>query len=110
MKQCIIVLVAIGLFCGCASIGAVRNSPADGSVAPVERWLARNWLDLRDRQTIEWGHVEQDERGNYSVRYRFRANVAGGGTIIDDATFTFDRKGKFVSVNHAPGFPEKTDI
>jgi hypothetical protein len=109
MKQSIVILVAISLLAACSSTDVVRNSPTDGSVAQVERWLASNWLDLHNRQTIEWGQVEQDESGNYTVRYRFQANVAGGGALVDDTTFTFDRKGKFVSVNHAEGFPEKID-
>lgn len=102
-------ILLMALLAGCSPSNVVRNSRKDGSVKQVDKWLAHNWLDLRDRETIEWGKVEHLESGNYTVRYRFQANIVGGGSIVDDATFTFSNKGDFVSVSHADGHPKKVN-
>jgi beta-lactamase regulating signal transducer with metallopeptidase domain len=75
----------------------------------VEEFFKHNYKDITVRKTIEWGEPTTDEKGNYSIRYKYEATIWDKDKIIDNKIFTFDKEGKFISVKNAEGFPKKVD-
>ena len=68
---------------------------------------ARTSSDVTSRKTIEWGEVTKAKDGNSSIRYKYRAKIWDKDTVIMNQVFTFDSKGKYVSVKNMEGFPQK---
>jgi beta-lactamase regulating signal transducer with metallopeptidase domain len=75
----------------------------------VKEFFKNNYRDVTARKTIEWGEPTTDEKGNYSIRYKYEATIWDRDKIIDNKIFTFDKEGKFISVKNAEGFPKKVD-
>jgi hypothetical protein len=73
-----------------------------GVIALVEDFFSKNFRDISARDTIEWGPVDKDEKGNSTIRYKYNATIRGKEKKVMDQVFTFDSKGKFVSVTDAP--------
>ncbi len=71
----------------------VKNSPWDGSVHAVERYLKAGYLKDPDSfQAIEWGAVVKG-CGNYVVSLKFRARNSFGGYAVETRIFTLDVDG-----------------
>jgi len=73
-------------------------SSQEGMIELVEDFFRNNFRDITNRETIEWGQVAKDEKGNASIRYKYRATIWGKDKKVLDQIFTFDPSGKFVSV------------
>jgi beta-lactamase regulating signal transducer with metallopeptidase domain len=70
----------------------------DGMKALVEDFFSKNFVDITSRKTIEWGEPTKDAGGNTSIRYKYEAKIWDKDTKIINQIFTFDPKGKYVSV------------
>lgn len=71
----------------------VRNSPWDGSVHAVERFLKSGYLKDPDSfQAIEWGKVVKG-CGDYVVSVKYRARNSFGGYAVEARTFTLNADG-----------------
>jgi hypothetical protein len=66
--------------------------------ALVEDFFAHNYRDITSRETLEWGDVAVSHDGKSSIRYKYRAKIWDRDTVTNEQVFTFDRQGKFVSV------------
>ena len=73
-----------------------------GMMALVEDFFSKNYRDITARETIEWGQVAKDEKGNSTIRYKYRATIGQEKKVIEQV-FTFDEKGEFVSVKKVDG-------
>ncbi len=76
----------------------VNVNTQQGMKELVEDFFSKNYRDITSRETIEWGEVKKTADGNLSIRYKFRAKIWDKDTKIMNQVFTFDPKGKFVSV------------
>jgi RNA polymerase sigma-70 factor (ECF subfamily) len=65
--------------------------------ALVENFFAHNYRDITARDTIEWGQVSTDDKGNSSIRCQYRA-IWDKDPVTNNQVFTFDPQDKFVSV------------
>ncbi|MGD0899732.1 MAG: M56 family metallopeptidase [Thermoguttaceae bacterium] len=84
----------------------VNVSTQQGMKELVEDFFSKNFRDITSRESIEWGEVAKAETGNSSIRYKYRAKIWDKDTKIMNQVFTFDPKGKFVSVKDVEGFPK----
>ncbi len=84
---------------------AKKVQPRDARVIKelVEDYLTKNVRDVASRETIEWGEVTKT--GNSSIRYKYRTIGRGNATKIMNQVFTFDAKGKVVSVKDVEELP-----
>ena len=101
----VIVLVAMAGRCGTdqpkttsstaptAPSEAVVNSPWDGSVWQVERYLERNLKDPDSFEAIEWGKVVKTTSG-YQVRCLYRAKNSLGGYVVENMLVDLDHSGR----------------
>jgi hypothetical protein len=77
----------------------VRNvSTQDGMIGLVENFFRKNFRDITRRETIEWGRATKDEKGDSSIRYKYRATIRNQENKLMNQVFTFDPTGKFISV------------
>ena len=76
----------------------VNVSTQQGMKELVEDFFSKNFRDITARETMEWGEITKLENGNRSIRYKYRAKIWDKDIKIMDQVFTFDPKGKFVSV------------
>jgi hypothetical protein len=72
-----------------------------GMMTLVEDFFSKNFRDITARETIEWGQVGKDEKGNSTIRYKYNATIWGKDKKVIEQVFTFDPKGAFVSVKDA---------
>ncbi len=72
----------------------------------VNDFFSKNFHDVTLRESLGWGKVVKTENGNASIHYQYRAKIWDKETKIMNQTFTFDPKGKFVSVEDVEGFPQ----
>jgi hypothetical protein len=81
---------------GCEKLFAgrlpVENSPWDGSVGTVERYLKRSLKDPDSFKAVEWTPVRKG-CGNYTVGLSYRAKNSFGGYVVEQAVFTLDADG-----------------
>ena len=84
----------------------VNTSTQEGLQELVEDFLCKNFRDVTSRDVIDWGDVTKEDNGNVSIRHKYRARIWDKETKIMNQVFTFDPKGKFVSVKHVDGFPQ----
>lgn len=70
----------------------VANSPFDGSVSQVERYLRSTLKDPDSLQVVKWYPVTKDLQG-YAVRVIYRARNSLGGMVVEDRVFLLDRAG-----------------
>ena len=83
----------------------VNVSTQEGMKELVEDFFSKNYRDITSRESVEWGEISKTENGNSSIRYKYRAQMRDKDTKMMNQTFTFDPKGKFVSVKNVDGFP-----
>jgi hypothetical protein len=74
-------------------------STQDGMIKLVEDFFRTNFRDITRRATIEWGRATKDEKGDSSIRYKYRATIRDKGDKLMNQVFTFDPTGKFISVD-----------
>jgi len=84
----------------------VNVGTPEGMKELVEDFFGKNYRDITSRETIEWGELAKADNGNTSIRYKYRAKIWGEDAKIINQVFTFDPKGKFVSVKDVEGFPQ----
>ena len=84
----------------------VNVNTQDGMKELVESFFSGNFHDITSRESMEWGEVLKATNGNSSIRYKYRAKIWDKDTVINNQVFTFDPKGKFVSVENVEGFPQ----
>jgi hypothetical protein len=65
-----------------------------------------NGRDITMRKSIEWGDVKTDDKGNSTIRYQFLALIWDKERKILCLDFTFDKDGKYVSMQKVEGFPK----
>ena len=95
-----------------AAYDKAMQEPADVGVGDkeqmkklVEDSIRKNFPDITSRETIDWGEVSETGDGNSTIRYKYLAKFHGKDTKVMNQVFTFDPKGKFVSVKDVDGFP-----
>jgi hypothetical protein len=71
-----------------------------------EDFFDSNFRDITSRDNLKWGDVTKAQNGNVSIRYKYRVQISNRDVKIMNQTFTFDRDGKFVSVENVSGFPK----
>lgn len=76
----------------------VSNSPLDGSVRQVERYLKASLKDPNSLEVMEWGHVVADTNG-FLVRVKYRARNSFGAYSVEQQVFQLDAGGTVVAVN-----------
>lgn len=76
----------------------VENSPWDGSVYQVKKYLNKTLKDPRSYESIEWGKVIM-ENGHYYVAHKYRAKNSFGGYVIETCLFELDKKGNVIGVD-----------
>jgi hypothetical protein len=79
----------------------------EGMIDLVEDFFTKNFRDITQRQTIEWGRAVKDEKGNSSIRYKYLATISDRETKVMEQVFTFDPKGDSISVNDVKDSPQK---
>ena len=76
----------------------VYNSPLDGAVYQVERYLEKNLKDPDSFDAIEWSSVVKRADGGFMVRCKYRAKNSFGGYVIENQAFMLDAKGNVTQV------------
>lgn len=77
------------------------TSTDEGIKKRVEHFFTRNYRDITDRKTVEWGDAGTNEDGNRYIRYKFEATIRGKDVITvitQNKIFTFSPAGEYVSV------------
>jgi RNA polymerase sigma-70 factor (ECF subfamily) len=64
----------------------------------VEMFFQGNFRDVTSRDTLEWGPVQANANGTWSIRYKYRARIWDRETVTNHQEFTFDSQDAFVSV------------
>jgi len=72
---------------------AVVNSPWDGSVWQVERYLKKRLKDPESFEAVEWSQVAKTSSGAYKVRCVYRAKNSFGGYVVEQILVDLDRDG-----------------
>jgi len=75
---------------------AVYNSPWDGSVRQVERYLKASLKDPGSFSAIEWSPVVEGTGGGFTVRCKFRAKNSLGGFVVENHLFNLDSSGNVI--------------
>ncbi len=75
----------------------VFNSPWDGGVYQVERYLKDNLKDPDSYESITWYNVITIGTG-FRVMHKYRAKNSFGGYAISQKVFTLDSKGSVIGV------------
>lgn len=70
----------------------VYNSPLDGSVRQVEKYLDGTLNDKDSYESVEWGQVVKTDAG-FAVRHKFRATNRFGAKVLQTYVFTLDATG-----------------
>ncbi|WP_321528305.1 hypothetical protein [Sedimenticola selenatireducens] len=78
----------------------VSNSPWDGSVYEIERYLEHTLKDPDSYEGIEWSQVVTkliDGQRRYAVRHKYRAKNSFGGYVVEQVYFVMDGAGTVLS-------------
>lgn len=75
----------------------VVNSPWNGSVRQVERYLKNSLYDAASFEAIEWSPVVETKKG-YQVRCKYRSKNVLGVYVTQSKTFFLDRGGEVYAV------------
>lgn len=75
----------------------VKNSPWDGSVYQVTRYLKNTLNDPKSYESISWGEVKHTPQG-YLVGHKYRAKNAFGGYVVKFQIFHLDFGGRVTGV------------
>ena len=75
----------------------IENSPWDGSVYQVKKYVKSNLKDQSSYESIEWSPVQKTEKG-YVVRHKFRAKNSFGGYVVEEYIITLNDNGDVIDV------------
>ncbi len=75
----------------------VSNSPWNGSVRQVERYLKNSLHDAASFEAIEWSPVVETKKG-FQVRCKFRSKNVLGIYVTQSKTFLLDKSGEVYAV------------
>jgi hypothetical protein len=89
--------------------GAPTSAERKRLMSLVEDFFQHNFRDITSRDSLEWGNVTTDAKGNDSIRYKYHAKIWDKDTITNDQVFTFDSNDKFVSVKDVHTNPEERE-
>lgn len=78
---------------------AVFNSPLNGSVSQVERYLKANTKDPASLEFLEWSPVATGPESTFIVRVKFRANNSLGGSSVEQHVFKLSPSGEVISAS-----------
>lgn len=81
-----------------------------GMIEHVEDFFGRNFKDISSRETVEWGNVEKDADGNFSIRYRCVVTILNKEKLTLNQVFVFSPAGQYVRHEDVEGFPKKVKI
>ena len=74
----------------------ISNSPWDGSVYQVEKYLKANLKDPDSYEGMEWGKVIENN-SNFIVRHKYRARNSFGGYVVEEYIFTLNIDGIIIA-------------
>jgi hypothetical protein len=77
--------------------GPVSNSPWNGSVKQVERYLKNRLYDAASFEALEWSPVVENKKG-YQVRCKYRSKNVLGVYVTQSKTFFLDKSGEVYAV------------
>ena len=72
--------------------GKIANSPFDGSVYQVKKYLKSTLKDPDSYESISWGTVQKNNDG-YSVYHKYRAKNSFGGYVVEEHVFNISEDG-----------------
>lgn len=78
---------------------AVFNSPLNGSVLQVERYLKANTKDPASLEFLEWSPVASGPESTFVVRVKFRAKNSLGGNSVEQHVFKLSPSGEVISAS-----------
>ena len=73
-------------------IGKITNSPFDGSVHQVKKYLKTSLKDPDSYESISWGKLQKNSNG-YSVYHKYRAKNSFGGFVVEEHIFNISEDG-----------------
>ncbi len=82
-----------------SSVKIIENSPWDGTVKQVERYLKDNLKDPDSYDGIEWSKVQEMGNGTYQVRHKYRAKNGFGGYVVSNKIFVLNGDGEVIRVS-----------
>ncbi|MCK4998301.1 MAG: M56 family metallopeptidase, partial [Anaerohalosphaera sp.] len=78
---------------------SVKDADAENYVQGwVEDFFANNYRDITARKTISFSDVTEHDNDNVSITYKYEATIRNKDKVINNQIFTFDKNGKFISV------------
>lgn len=78
--------------------GKIENSPWDGSVYQVKKYLNKTLKDPKSYESIEWSTVSEKD-GYYFVNHKYRAKNSFGGYVIETIAYKLDENGTVISAD-----------
>lgn len=79
--------------------GNIQNSPWDGSVYQVKKYLKKNLNNPKSYESISWSAVHYDSSINkYYVQHTYRAQNGFGAIVLCSQTFEIDSQGNVINV------------
>ena len=75
----------------------IQNSPWDGSVWQVKKYLKSSLKDPKSYEGIEWSGVIKDGE-TYKVRHKYRAKNSFGGYVVEEYIFVLNKYGDVIDV------------
>ena len=73
---------------------------SNGTIVPVANYLKNTLNDPNSYQPIEWSRIIETDKGEYSVRHRYRAKNAFNALIVCDQVFSMDSLGNIINVQN----------
>ena len=77
------------------SNAVVENSPWDGSVYQVKRYVKKHLKDPSSYESVSWGTVRK-VGNNYEVSHTYRARNSFGGYVVEGGVFVLNDKGQVI--------------
>lgn len=77
---------------------AVTNSPIDGSVRSVEKYIKDNLKDPDSYKSVKWSEVQKEGNG-YVVAVEYKANNSFGAAVTNKEVYHLDNEGNVKSVD-----------
>ena len=77
---------------------AVTNSPIDGSVRSVEKYIKDNLKDPDSYTSVKWSEVQKEGNG-YVVAVEYKANNSFGAAVTNKEVYHLDNEGNVKSVD-----------
>lgn len=75
----------------------IQNSPWDGSVWQVKKYLKSSLKDPKSYEGIEWSNVVKDG-DTYRVRHKYRAKNSFGAYVVEEYVFVLNEQGTVIDM------------